>query len=178
MNVRTTSAGDQADNKLSGLHAALAPLSERWRALTPRDRNMVALAGVVLCLFLVWTLALQPALRTLSSAPAELDALDLELQTMQRLATESTELRAAPAVTAAQAVASLQAATAALGEQGKLSLQGERAVLTLSGVGTAALGEWLAAARAGARARPVEATFTRAAQGYNGTLVVAFGNGS
>jgi general secretion pathway protein M len=177
MSVGTPSS-DPADGKLAGLQAALAPLAERWRALSPRDRNMLALAGAVLALFLVWTLAMQPALRTLSSAPAELDALDLELQTMQRLATEATELRAAPPVTAAQAAASLQAATAALGDQGKLSLQGERAVLTLTGVGTAALSEWLAAARAGARARPVEATFTRAAQGYNGTLVVAIGSGS
>jgi general secretion pathway protein M len=171
-----TSPGDRSDSALAGLQAALAPLAERWRALTPRDRNMLALAAAVLGLFLLWTLAMQPALRTLSTAPAELDALDVELQAMQRLATESTVLRAAPPVTTAQATAALQAATQVLGEQGKLSLQGERAVLTLTGVGTAALGEWLAAARAGARARPVEATFTRAAQGYNGTLVVAIGS--
>ena len=58
-----------------------------------------------------------------------------------------------------------------------LALQGDRAVLTLNGVGTGALRDWLAEARTGARARPLEANLARAAQGYSGTLVVAFEGG-
>jgi general secretion pathway protein M len=54
-------------------------------------------------------------------------------------------------------------------------LQGERAVLTLQDVSTSQLRDWLAEARSGARARPVEARLTRAAQGYSGTLVVTLG---
>jgi len=160
------------------MNEALAPLLARWHAFTPRDRSLLGLTAAVLGLFLVWTLAVQPAWRTLASAPAELDTLDAQLQTMQRLATESAELRASPPVPPQQAVAALQAATEQLGEQGKLTLQGDRAVLTLNQVGTAALNEWLVAARAGARARPLEATLTRAAVGYSGTVVVAFGSGS
>jgi len=57
-------------------------------------------------------------------------------------------------------------------------VQGDRAVLTLSGVGTGALRDWLAEARSGARARPLEANLTRAAQGYSGTLVVVLGGGT
>jgi general secretion pathway protein M len=52
-------------------------------------------------------------------------------------------------------------------------LQGDRAVLTLKDVGTGALNDWLAEARSGARARPLEVTLSRVAQGYSGTLVVA-----
>ena len=54
-------------------------------------------------------------------------------------------------------------------------MQGERAVLTLQGASTSQLRDWLAEARSGARARPVEARLTRAAQGYSGTVVVALG---
>jgi general secretion pathway protein M len=153
----------------------LAPLRSAWRGLSGRDRRAALLAASVLGLFLVWTLAVQPAWRILASAPAELDAVDAQLQVMQRLAAEATELRATPPVPLEQATAALQGATARLGDQAKLSMQGERAVLTLTGVGTSALSQWLAEARAGARARPVEATLTRGPQGYNGTLVLSLG---
>ena len=160
------------------LRAALAPLRSAWSALSFRDRRAAALAAAVLGLFLVWSVAVQPAWHTLSRAPAELDAVDAQLQGMQRLASEAGELRATPPVPLAQATAALQVATARLGDQGKLSMQGERAVLTLTGVGTSALAGWLSEARAGARARPVEATLNRGPQGYNGTLVLSLGGGS
>ena len=81
-----------------------------------------------------------------------------------------------PPVTNEQAAAALRAATERLGEQGKLVLQAERAILTLNNAGTGALRDWLAEARSGARARPLEATLTRGGQGYSGTLVVVFGS--
>jgi general secretion pathway protein M len=123
----------------------------------------------------VWAVALAPALRTLARAPVELDALDLQLQAMQRQAAEAQQLRAVPPVNADLASAALKAATERLGERGRLSLQGERATLTLTGVGTQALRDWLAEARSGARARPLEANLTRGEAGYSGTLVLAIG---
>jgi general secretion pathway protein M len=158
--------------------SALAPLRSAWLGLSQRDRRAALLAATVLGLFIVWSAAVQPAWRTLSRAPAELDAVDAQLQAMQRLAAEATELRAMPAVPLQQATAALQAATVRLGDQGKLSMQGDRAVLTLTGIGTSALRLWLAEARAGARARPVEATLNRGPQGYNGTLVLSLGGGA
>jgi len=157
------------------LAASLAPLRARWAALAAREKRLVVLMGVAIALFLVWWLAIQPALRTLATAPAQIDALDLQLQGMQKLAAESRELRSAPPMSPADSLAALQAATARLGAAGKLSVQGERAVLTLSGVSTAQLRDWLSEARSGARARPVEANLSRAAQGYTGTLIVAVG---
>jgi general secretion pathway protein M len=153
----------------------LAALRARWRALPGRERRGVALAATVLLLYAIWALAVQPAWRTLTTAPVELDALEAQLQAMQRLAAEATELRATPPVNLEQASAALQAATARLGDKGRLTMQGDRAVLTLTGAGTRVLSDWLVEARSGARARPVEATLTRAGSGYNGTLVLAIG---
>ncbi|BAL94140.1 type II secretion system protein GspM [Rubrivivax gelatinosus] len=155
--------------------ARLAPLKVWWARLAPRERVLVAAATTVVLLYLVFAVAVQPAWRTLNAAPAKLEALDTELQAMGRLAAEARELRAAPPVNAEQAAAALRAASERLGPQGKLSLQGERAVLTLDNAGTAELQAWLAEVRSGARARPVEATLTRGATGYSGTIVVALG---
>jgi general secretion pathway protein M len=154
---------------------ALAPLRAWWRTLSLRDRQFALFGGTVLVLFLVWWLALQPALATLRRAPLEMDALEAQLQTMQRLAAETAELRATPPVNPDQAQAALTAATERLGAKGKLSLQGDRAVLTVNGAGTEALRGWLAEARSGARARPLEANLMRSGEGYSGTLVLAVG---
>ncbi len=153
----------------------LAPLRARWAALAQRERRLALLASALLGLLLLWWLAVQPAWRTLASAPAQLDALDAQQQTMQRLAIEARELRAAPPLNVEQSSAALKAATDRLGDQGRLSLQGERAVLTLTGASPTQLRDWLAEARSGARARPLEANLSLTAQGYSGTLIVAIG---
>ncbi len=150
-------------------------LAAWWSGLALRERRLVLVAGAVLAAYLVFALGLRPAWRTLDRAPAQMDALETQLLTMQRLAAETQELRATPPVNPAQQQAALKAATDRLGDQGKLSLQGERAVLTLNGAGTEALRGWLAEVRSGARARPVEANLVRGASGYTGTIVVALG---
>lgn len=162
--------------------AGFAPLSRQWalvrrawQGLPARERGLVALASSVLGLYLLWALALQPALHTETTAPQTLAALEAQVQTMQNQAAEAAELRAAPSVNREQATAALKAATERLGDTGKLSLQGDRAVLTVTNAGTAALRDWLAEARSGARARPLEASLSRAAAGYSGMVVVALG---
>jgi general secretion pathway protein M len=160
------------------LRRALEPVAQRWQALPGRERRLLLLAAAVLSAYALWALAVQPAWRVLEKAPAERDALETQWQTMQRLAAEVRELRSAPPVGAEQAAAALKAATDRLGEAGRLSLQGERAVLTLNGVGTQALQDWLSEVRSGARARPVEASLSRGARGYSGTLVLALGGGT
>lgn len=153
-------------------------LRERWRTLGTRDRRLALLALAVVGAFLVWTVAIQPAWRTLRDAPVQRDLLDLQLQEMRTLATEAQQLRNAPALSAEQSAAALRAASDRLGAKARLSLQGDRAVLTLNGVSSAQLREWLTEARSGARARPVEAQLSRGAQGFNGSVVLALGAGS
>ncbi len=149
-----------------------------WRGLALRERRGLALAAAVLLLYGVLALAVLPAWRTIARAPAELDVLDSQLQIMQRLAAEAQQLRATPPVNADQAATALKAATDRLGDKARLAIQGERAVLTLTGVAPGTLRAWMAEARSGARARPIEANLSRASAGYSGTLVVAIGGGA
>ena len=139
---------------------------------------MAGLGAAVLGLFLLWSVAVAPAWRTLASAPQRLDAQQRQLQQMQALARETTALRAVAPVPLDQAQAALGAATQRLGPPAKLSLQGERALLTLRQVDGAGLAAWLAEARLGARARVVEANLTMSGAGvYDGSLVLALGGG-
>ncbi|MBL8359053.1 MAG: type II secretion system protein M [Rubrivivax sp.] len=144
-----------------------------WQARAPRERLLISVAIAAVAVLLLWTVALQPALRTLRTAPAQIDALDTQLQDMQRLAGEVRELRATPPVTAEQSVAAARASVERLGAKARLVQQGDRLVVTLDTVPTAALREFLLELRQGARARPLEATLTRTAQGFSGTLVLA-----
>jgi general secretion pathway protein M len=158
---------------------ALASLRQQaqtwWQARTPRERQGVSIIAAVVGLFLLWSLLVQPALRTLREAPAQLELLEAQYQQMQRVATESAALRGATRVSSAQAAQALRAATERLGDRARLNLQGDRATLTLSGVTPEALRAWLIEARSGARARPVEAQLQRGAFGYTGTLGLTLG---
>ena len=153
--------------------AAQAQAQAKWQQLAPRERMLVTAAVSLLGLFLVWSLLVQPAWRTLRDTPAQIDAVDLQLQQMQRLAAESRELRALPTVRPAQAEAALRGATERLGSNAKLVLQGDRATLTLSGVPGEALVAWLGEVRSAARARPDEAKLSRDANGYSGSVVLS-----
>jgi general secretion pathway protein M len=158
---------------------ALASLRQQagtwWQARAPRERQALALVGLVVAAFVVWSLLIQPALNTVTRAPAQLDLLEAQLQQMQRISNESGALRAAPRVAPGQAAQALKAATDRLGERGKLVLLGDRATLTLTGASPDALRGWLNEARSGARARPVEAQLQRGPLGYSGTIGVALG---
>lgn len=154
------------------------PLRSWWQGLAQRERRLITVATTVVILTLLWLLAIAPALRTIARAPAQIDAAEVQLQTMQRLAAEARELRAAPPVSPDQAAAALKAATARLGDKARLTMQGDRAVLTLNGTTTLALRDWLSEARSGARARAVEVNLTRGAQGLSGTVIVGMGAGS
>lgn len=160
-----------------GLQARLDQARTAWAAREPRERRLVLLAALVVGAFLLWTLALQPALRTLREAPARLDVLDRQLQGMQRLAGEARELRATPPLPRAQAQAALRAASQRLGASAKLTEQGERAVMAFDNASPEQVRAWLAEVRASARARPIEATLTRSEQGLSGSVVLAVGGG-
>jgi general secretion pathway protein M len=153
----------------------LAAAAGWWAGLAERERRLVAGAGVLLLLAVLWLAVIAPAWRTLRTAPAQIDAAESQLQQMQRLAAEAGELRAAPPVNIEQANAALRAASARLGDKGRLVMQGDRAVLTVTAVASGALRDWLAEVRLGARARPMEVSLTRGASGLTGTVVVAIG---
>jgi general secretion pathway protein M len=167
-----------ANLSLAAGRAALRDLQSRWAALSARDRRLLTLAAALLVGLCLWSLAIAPAWRSLSSAPAQIALLEAQQQQMQLLANEAAALRAASPVSTEQAHAALTAATGRLGAPGKLSLQGDRALLALKAVNPTQLGAWLAEARAGARARVVEASLTQTSPGlYDGSLTLALGAG-
>jgi general secretion pathway protein M len=146
-----------------------------WTERSGRERQALALAGTVLGAYLLWAVALAPALGTLRQAPARIAALERQLQQMQALAAEAQALRATPPLATAQAQALLSTAAARLGDKARLMLQGDRAVLTLNGLDGAQLAIWLAEVRAAARVRVIEAQLSRTPQGgYTGSVVLAF----
>lgn len=146
-----------------------------WRERAARERQALAAGALALVVVLVWLALVQPAWRTAREAPAQLDAIDGQIQQIQVTAAEVRALRAVAPVPTMQAAAALKAATDRLGPAARLSIQGDRAALTLTGVGPDALRAWLGEARSAARARPVEASLSRVAQGYSGTLVLTLG---
>jgi general secretion pathway protein M len=164
------------------LPAPLAALrneaQQKWASLPPRERLGLTLAGVAVGIAFVWMVGVNPALRTLREAPAQINTLDLQLQAMQRMAAEARELRGTAPVPATAAAQALKSATDRLGDKARLNVVGDRATITLNGVNGEALRAWLTEARSGARARPIEAQLTRGPQGYAGTLVVSLGGGA
>jgi general secretion pathway protein M len=150
--------------------AARAEARRFWQSLAARERALVIAVSIVLAVFVVWLLAVQPALRTLRETPVELDRLELQLQQMQLAALESESLRSASPVPPARAADALRAATERLGGKGKIVIQGDRATLSFTAVPFAGLRAWLGEARSGARARPVEAQLLKAPGGYSGSI--------
>jgi general secretion pathway protein M len=167
-----SSAGDGLSARLG---QAKAQALAHWQALGERERFAVGAIGLLLGLLLAWSVLLAPALRTLKTAPTELDRLELQLQQMQAQAQEALALRAAPPVPPDQAQAALKASVEHLGAAARLNLTGDRAVVTLTGVAPELLQGWLGEVRSAARARPVEAQLTRGPKGYSGTLVLSLG---
>jgi general secretion pathway protein M len=156
----------------SRLGTVFAPWRQRWQAMAPRERRIAGAAAWIVGLALLWFVGVAPALRSVASAPARLDELDKQLQQMQRLAGETTALRALPPVGGLQSQAALKTATDALGAAGRLTLGGDRATVTFTNATGTQVRDWLAEARSAARVRPIEANLTRGPQGYSGTIVV------
>lgn len=139
-------------------------LQDRWKALAPREQNLVLAASALVALALLWWVAVAPALSTLRAAPARHAALDAQLQRMQSLQAEAQQLQAAPASSPGDAVGALRTAlTQRLGNTAQLNVAGDRATVTLKGASADALAQWLTQARSNARATPLEARLTRSA---------------
>jgi general secretion pathway protein M len=146
-----------------------------WRARPARDRALLATMAVIVAAFVLWSLAVSPALRTLLQAPAQIETLDAQLQQMRTLAAEVRDLRGATPIATGQAALAMKAAAERHGGKVRLTLQGERATLTLQGASPEQLRALLVEARSAARARPVEVQLTRSGSGFNGTLVLNLG---
>ena len=161
---------------MSAINDTRQQLRARYAKLDTRERQMVIVIGIALAFLLVWLVLVRPAWNTLDTAPALRAQADAQLLQMAAISNEAKQLRALPPVQASVAEQVLKAATDELGGKGKIAIAGDRATLSVTGINGEDLRKWLMQARGGARARPIEATLTRAGDGYNGTLVVLLGS--
>jgi general secretion pathway protein M len=155
-------------------------LTAWWAGLAPRERRMVAVAGTLVAAALVWWLAIAPALATVRAADAQHRALDAQLQSMRAMAAQASALRAQPKISFDESLRSLEnSVKQTLGATGQLNVSGERATVVLKGASPEALAQWLAQARANARAVPQEAKLaksasaTATAMAWDGTVVLS-----
>ena len=161
---------------MSAINDTRQQLRARYARLDTRERQMVIVIGIALAFLIVWLVLVRPAWNTLDTAPALRAQADAQLLQMAAISSEAKQLRALPPVQASVAEQVLKAATDELGGKGKIAIAGDRATLSVTGINGEDLRKWLMQARGGARARPIEATLTRAGDGYNGTLVVLLGS--
>lgn len=172
--VGTARPGEQRLGAASWI-AARETLRARWTALAARERTGLTAAAVLIGALLLWSVAIQPAWRTLREAPARIDQQGAQLQRLNRLAAEATELRSIAPVSSAQASAALQGTMARFAGRSTLQWQGELATVAVNGLSGDELRDWLAEVRSAARMRATEVQLTRGAQGYTGTLVLSPG---
>ncbi|MES3003019.1 MAG: type II secretion system protein GspM [Pseudomonadota bacterium] len=156
------------------MSAAMQTLRARWAGLRPREQALVAGATVVVAIALVWLLALSPAFKTLRASEEQRRALDTQLQRMNALQLQAKSLQSQPKLAYDDASRLLETSVRQrLGTTARMVIAGDRVTVTLTGAGADALAQWLAQARANARAIPGEAHLTRNAAGlWDGTLVL------
>jgi general secretion pathway protein M len=143
-----------------------------WQGVSPREQRLLMAAAALVSLALVWWLAVAPARAVLKSADAQHQALDAQLQQMQRLQAQARALQALPTLNAREAQAALQASIKQLGGVAQMTQQMDRATVTLQGVGAPALAQWLSATRQNAHVVPAEVHLKRSgADRWNGTVV-------
>lgn len=149
-------------------------LRERWAGLAARERALVAGAGGLVAIALLWWVALAPALGTLRSAETQHRTLDNQLQHMRRLQAQAKAMQSQPRQSQEEAMRQLEGAIRQqLGLSARYSIAGERVTITLTNTPAAALAQWLTQVRTNARAIPGEARLTRnAAGGWDGSLVL------
>jgi general secretion pathway protein M len=136
----------------------------RWQTLRPREKSLVFATATLVALALLWWVGISPALKILRQAETQQRVLDTQWQRMQSLAAEAQTLQSRPKIKYDDAVRALEASVKqGLGPATQLTIAGERATVTLKNVPAAALAQWLAQARANARALPAEARLVRSA---------------
>ena len=151
----------------------LTHLQARWQAVSSREQRLLLAALALVLGALLWWLALAPALTTLRAAESQRQRLDAQLQQMQRLQVQAQALQAQPRIAFEDARRLLDVSVKSLGPGAQLALVGERATLTLKGVSSDALAQWLAQVRLNVRTVPTEARLQRSAAGtWDGTLVL------
>ena len=161
--------------------ALTQPLQRFLQGLQPRERWAVTLAAAVVGLYLLWAVALAPALKTLRELPARQAQAEQQLHEVRELAQQARALQErqrGERLRRADALRSLEAASRqTLGASARVEPAADRVTVRFDGVGPEALAQWLSQARLNARLLPVESRLQRSGEGqaqrWSGTVVLA-----
>lgn len=154
------------------LQQGLQPVRAAWAGMSPRERRMLQVAGLVLFLALCWLIAVRPALRTLREAPVQRAAQEQQLARMRQWQAEARPLQQQSRISASESQHVLQEVSDRLLGPQSLTLQGTQAQARLQNVKPEALAQWLQQVRTLARAVPQQAQIERTPTGWNGTVVL------
>ncbi|MDP4622765.1 MAG: type II secretion system protein GspM, partial [Hydrogenophaga sp.] len=91
------------------LQPLIAAARATWQKRTPRERQWLRLAALVMLLALTWRLALEPALTTWREAPSRQAALDQKTSQMRQLQAQAKALQKPTTITRAEALRWLEA---------------------------------------------------------------------
>lgn len=143
-----------------------------WGRLATREQRLVLLMLAVVALALLWFVAIAPAVRTLRSAPAQIDALEGQWQSMQALAAQARTMQGRPPLGRDEALRELEASTRQrLGGSAQVTATGDRVTVLLKDAPPQMLAPWLSQARLKARVVATQTNLTRTPLGWDGTLV-------
>ncbi|MBA4264404.1 MAG: general secretion pathway protein GspM [Comamonadaceae bacterium] len=146
--------------------------------LSPRERNAVMATAWIAGLFLLWWVALAPAIQTLRQAPSQHAQVDAQLASLRAMASTAEAVRAqntAQPLGRTEALRALEESMGTLGQTGQLNVVGDRPTVTLRGTTPEALATWLARVRLNARLTPVEAQLSgdTTPVSWSGSVVLA-----
>jgi general secretion pathway protein M len=130
-----------------------------WQTLNPREQRGVSVLGVLLGVLLFWSIAIAPALDTLSDSDNRRAQISQQQAHMLALQSQAQALQTRTTLSRDEALRHLQGLTP--GAQMQLNVQGNRVSIQLKAVPAPTLSNWLAQARSQAQALPVEAHLTR-----------------
>jgi general secretion pathway protein M len=151
----------------------------RWQALSPREQRGVSVLVALLGVLLFWSIAIAPALNTLSDSNNRRVQIGQQQAQMLALLTQAQALQTRTPISRDEALRKLQGFTPA--PQIQLNVQGDRVSVQLKAVPAATLANWLAQSRHQAQALTVEAHLTRSsatstdlnAVAWDGNLVLS-----
>jgi len=149
---------------LAGLRTVRTALQSRWEQLAPRERFGLGALGLLLGVWLLWAVALQPSLQTLRDSSANRAQLAQQMQHIRALQAQAQSLQQHGTLTRQEALQRLRQLTQTADTGFQLNQNNNQVTIQVTAVPAAALANWLTQARLQAQALPIEVHLSRATQ--------------
>ena len=143
-----------------------------WGRMAAREQLLVTLMLFVVLAAVVWFAGVAPALRTLRTAPAQIEVLEAQWQSMQALAVQARVMQGRSPPARDEALRELELSVRQrLGGAALMNTTGDRVTVVLKDAAPQLIAPWLSQVRLKARVVATQANLTRTAGGWAGTLV-------